>query len=308
MSNLNTIRCLSLITNYSSEAEDHEPIDCKVEDQSYNIPSSPTWSSHTGSPTSPVENAFNSNSLYSLASGHSNGGSNVYGRSHTNERWPGQGQSEPLVGPNHRQDMAWSPSTSTLSSGHTMSRRREGSILQSENWSSINSQPNGRWQGHTHEPTNSSSGAYPDRPRIRPQHSYDEHQALHRRDTENTQHQQDYSVRYVAHPAATREGALQRLHWHTRDAPDVNRDLRRGTSQTSSSFSPSPTMPFSPQTYHTTPTYTSAWTSPDANLLNTPTLHPVSNQTVINYDGSYGSSTAISSPDEYAGVDDFHDS
>lgn len=295
---------INLVLNslYNSEAEEHEQIDCKVEDQSYNIPSSPTWSSHTGSPTSPIENSFGGNSLYSMASG--NGGSNVYARSHTNDRWAGQG--DLVVGSNHRQDIGWSPSVSTLSSAHTISRRRD-SVLQSENWSSIHSQSNGRWQGHNHDST--TSGAYPERPRVRPQHSYDENQIIHRRETDSSQHHQSYSVRYLSHPAATREGALQRLHWHTRDTPDVNRDVRRGASQTNSSFqSSSPTLPFSPHAYHTTPTYTSAWTSPDVNLLSTPTLHPVSNQAPINYDGSYNSSTAISSPDDYAGVDDFQDS
>ncbi len=55
--------CFLLSANPSSEAEDVESVDCKVEDSGYNIPASPTWSSQ-GSPTSAVENPFGGNTLY----------------------------------------------------------------------------------------------------------------------------------------------------------------------------------------------------------------------------------------------------
>ncbi|KAH9481870.1 Global transcription regulator FGP1 [Psilocybe cubensis] len=282
------------------EVDELDQVDCKVEDQGYHIPSSPTWSSHTGSPTSPIDNSFGGSSMYSMASGN---GQNIYNRSHPNNRWPGQG--DVVVGTNHRQDLGqWSPSASTLTSAHAISRRRD--TIMSDNWSSIHAQSNGRWQSHNDDSTN--PGAYPDRPRVRTQHSYDDSQTIHRRENDNTQHHQAYSVRYLGHPAATREGALQRLHWHTRDTPDANRDARRN-SQTGSAYpSSSPPIPFSPQSYSTTTTYTSTWTPSDANMLTTPTLHPVTNPAPINYDGTYNSSTAISSPDDYTGVDDFQES
>jgi len=294
----------------SSEAEDHEPVDCKVEDNGYNMPASPSWSSQP-SPTSPVENPFHGNSMYPLSSGQGHGGSNGYGRtSGGNDRWPVQGDS--LLSPLHRQDMSWSPSSSTLSSSHTMGRRREDSLLQSENnWPSIHSQSN-RWQGQQQESSSSSNanGLYPDRTRVRSAtHSYDESQMVSRRENGGLQH--IYPIRYTPHtphPTGTREGALQRLHWHSRDTPDNSRDARRGASQGNGTFSPSPTLPFTHQGYHTsTPTYTSTWTSADANLLTTPTLHSINNQSTISYDGTY-SSAPVASPEYATGVDEFRDS
>lgn len=286
------------------EAEDHEPVDCKVEDNGYNLPASPSWSSQA-SPTSPVENPFHGNSLYPISSGQGHGGSNGYGRtSGGSDRWPVQGDS--LLSPHHRQDMNWSPSNSTLSSSHTMGRRREDSVLQSENWSTIHSQSS-RWQGQQHESSassNATNGLYPDRTRVRSAtHSYDESQLVSRRENSGLQH--NYPIRYTPHPAGTREGALQRLHWHSRDTPDSSRETRRGASHGNGSFSPSPTLPFTPQGYHTTPTYTSSWTSADA-ILTTPTLHSINNQPAISYDGTY--SAAVASPEYATGVDEFRDS
>ncbi|KAF8963145.1 Gti1/Pac2 family-domain-containing protein [Flammula alnicola] len=280
-----------LVAVSSSEAEDVEPVDCKVEDHPYNIPASPTWSSQ-GSPTSPVENPFVGSSMYPLG-----------------ERWPIQGES--LIPPMNRQELGWGSTGSSMSSSHSMSRRREGSLLQSTSdaWPPIHSQ-SGRWQG-THDSPSSplpSSGMYQDRTRVRASHQYDENQAMHRRDNEGMQ--QSYPVRYTPHPTGTREGALQRLHWPTRDTADNARDPRRGTPHSNSSFSSSPTLPFTAQGFHTTaPTYTSSWTSSDANLLTTPTLHSVSNQPAISYNGTYPSTSAsISSPDEYPNVEEFRDS
>lgn len=137
-------------------------------------------------------------------------------------------------------------------------------------------------------------------------HQYEGNHAVHRR--ENDDLQQNYSVRYTPHPTGTREGALQRLHWHTRDTSEGTRDPRR-SSASAHGFSSSPAMPFTAQGYHT-PTYTSAWTSPDANLLTTPTLHPISSQPNMSYDGTYagGSNSIVSSPDDYPNVEEYRES
>jgi len=68
-------------------------------------------------------------------------------------------------------------------------------------------------------------------------------------------------------------------------------------------------MPYSSQGYHSTPTYTSSWTSSEAGLLTTPTLHPVS-QPAITYDGNYtaAATNGISAAEEYANVEDYQDS
>jgi len=180
--------------------------------------------------------------------------------------------------------MNWSPTGSTLSSSHIMGRRREGSLLQSKNWPSIRSQSS-RWQG---QPENSSSlssnasGLFPDRNRVRSTAHYDESQMVSRRENDGLQH--SYPMRYTPHPTGTREGALQRLQcqWHSRDTPDNSRDC--GASQGNS---PSPTLPFTHQGYHTgTPTYTSSYIPADANRLTTPTLHSINNPSTT-YDATF---------------------
>ncbi|KJA25041.1 hypothetical protein HYPSUDRAFT_64995 [Hypholoma sublateritium FD-334 SS-4] len=284
-------------------AEDIESVDCKVEDSGYNIPASPTWSSQ-GSPTSAVENPFGGSTLYPLSQNQTSGGSNGYGRSTPSDRWQG----ESILSPSQRNDIGW-VSGNTLSPSHTMGRRREPTIMQSDQWTPVQSQSS-RWQGGSQEsgssPTISSGGMYQDRSRVRAAHQYEGHNTVHRRENDNLQH--NYSVRYTPHPTGTREGALQRLHWHARDTSEGTRDPRR-SSTSAHGFSTSPTMPFTAQGYHT-PTYTSAWTSPDANLLNTPTLHPISSQANMSYDGTYaGSSNSIvSSPDDYPNVEEYHES
>jgi hypothetical protein len=118
-----------------------------------------------------------------------------------------------------------------------------------------------------------------------------------------------FPLRYPPHSSGTREGALQRLHWHSRDTPDSTRDLRRCNSQsTHNSFPSSPTLPFSPQGYHNTqPTYSSSWTPTESNLMTTPTLHSIA-QSPLSYDGYSSNSASIPSPDEYTNVDGYRDS
>ena len=192
-----------------------------------------------------------------------------------------------------------------------MSRRRE-SVLQSESWPSIHSQSGGRWHGQSQESspsTNSSSGLYPERSRIKANQLYDDsQQAVPRRELESMA--PNFPLRYPPHSAGAREGALQRLHWHSRDTQDNARDPRRCNTQSAqSSFSPSPSLPFSQGYHNTQPTYSSSWTSTDNNLMTTPTLHSIG-QSPLPYDGSYSSSNSASipSPDEYSNVDGYRDS
>ena len=326
-----------VITEYSqnSEAEDLEPVDCKVEDSGYSIPASPTWSTQ-GTPTSPIDNSFHGSSLYQLGPVHSStgtGSGSVYsGRGNQNEKWPaGPTNESNMLSPLHRQDMSWSPPGPVLSSAHTM-RRRDGSVIQSD-WPSLHP----RWQGQqtqqqqSHVESPSSTGAlYQDRQRIRPNQLYDDN-TVSRRDHHH-HHAADsnmvlpnFPLRYPPHCSAAgtqaREGALQRLHWHSRDTPDnttntttTTRDPRR-CHHPQNSFSSSPTLPFSPQGYHTNGNgsnnsnySSSSWTSTDNNnnLMNTPTLHSIT-QSPLSYDGYSSNSASIPSPDEFTNVDGYRD-
>jgi Gti1/Pac2 family transcription factor len=215
-----------------------------------------------------------------------------------------------MLSPLHRQEMSWSPpGGTTLSSAHTM-RRRDGNVIQSDTWPSLHPQ-SGRWQGQSHESSSSSNssggGLYPERPRIRANQLYDDSQVVPRRDHESMV--PNFPLRYPPHSAGSREGALQRLRWHSGDTPDSSRDPRRcNTQSTQNSFPSSPTLPFSPQGYHNTqPTYSSSWTPTD-NLMTTPTLHSIT-QSPLSYDGYSSNSASIPSPDvEYTHVDGYRDS
>jgi len=236
----------------------------------------------------------------------------MYGR-HQNEKWSLGGDS--VLSPIHRQDMAWSPHNSTLSASHTMGRRREGS-LQSETWPPIQAQSGSRWHGQSHDtPSTSPSsahGLYQERSRVRSAHPYDDGQMMHRRENDSIQ-SNSFPLRYTPHPNGTREGALQRLHWQSRDIPDAAREHRRVSTQTNHSFSHSPTMPFNAQGYHSSaPTYTSSWTPTDSSLLTTPTLHSISSsQTSLSYDGTYSSNinpVPLTSSEEFSAVEEYRDS
>jgi hypothetical protein len=78
---LSQVSLLTVWVVFTSEAEDHEPVNCKVEDNDngYNMPASLSWSSQA-SLTLPVENVFHGDSLYPLSSSQGHRGSNGYGR------------------------------------------------------------------------------------------------------------------------------------------------------------------------------------------------------------------------------------
>lgn len=258
------------------------------------------------SPSSPVENPFGGGNVYPLGGSQSPGGSNVYGRTHQTEKWPMNGDSL-LSAPLHRQDLGWSTPHSTMSS-HTLARRRD------DTWPTIQSQSNGRWQGSPASPETSpasqvSPGLYQDRSRVKSAHPYDDVQMMHRRENESASVQNSFPLRYTTHPNGTREGALQRLHWHPRDLPDSTRDRRVSSAQPTQSFPHSPTLAFNAQGYPSNATtYNSSWTTNDSTMM-TPTLH--STQAGLSYDNTYSSnvnSAPISSPEEFSNVEEYRES
>ena len=163
-------------------------------------------------------------------------------------------------------------------------RRREHNVLQ-DSWPSIQTQ-SGRWQDSGSGLGMCGNSGYSDRPRVRPGHPYESPDTLRR----------DQDVVEARHRDS------QRMAWHHRDGSHSSRDRRSPQS----SFTPSPTLPFS--SYTGAPAYTSSWT-PDANLLATPTLHAIgtpsnsydNNGYSSNANGSIGSEDfATASVEEYA--------
>ncbi|TFK27835.1 hypothetical protein FA15DRAFT_635178 [Coprinopsis marcescibilis] len=223
------------------------PVECKVEDQIYQIPDSPSWGSTT---SSPVDAQFSNSSIYSV-----NG---TYGRSNGNERWSVSNDVTSIA----RGDIAWNS---------PLVRRRDSHNVVQDSWPSIHTQSN-RWQDSSAPSVANSGGAanYTDRPRARPGHPYE-----HARD----------------HDGVNRHSRA----WHHRDGSHSSRDRRSPQS----SFTPSPTLPFTPHGYHTTsPSYTSAWTQSDNSLMSTPTLHPISASGYTSYSSNGGA-------DEFGTVEDF---
>lgn len=190
-----------------------------------------------------------------------------HGRANGTDRWGLPSDSAAL----NRSDLGWG-----ASHGHLARRRDSQSIIQ-DTWPSIHSQSN-RWQDSTISVTANGGASYPDRSRVRPGHPYD-HGG------------RDQEVRRDSH----------RLGWQNRDGSHSSRERRSPHS----SFTPSPTLPFTPQGYHTTPSYTSAWTPSENNLMTTPTLHPISNGS--GYDSYASTGTSLAGTDDFgsSGVEDF---
>lgn len=232
--------------------------------------------------------------------GHGTGTSNLYARSSSGERWQGDSG---LASPVGRQDLSWSPSGSSGHSSHSTARRRDTAMLsQADQWPSLHSQT-GRWQGGD---TAIGSNMYMDRTRVRPSHPFEESVGVLRRESEGIS--PTFSHRYPGHPGG-REGASQRLQWQTRDPSDHVKD-RRSSPHSGTSFTPSPTLPFTPQGYHSAShSYSSAWSSTDNRMIGTATLHPVSTQSGISYDpSSYTTgSGSMSSPEDFTSVEDYGD-
>lgn len=231
-----------------------------------------------------------------MYAGHGVGPSSLYARSGSGERWQADNG---LTSPVGRQDLSWSPSGSGHSSSQSAARRRDTTMLsQVDQWPSLHSQT-GRWQG---DPAIGSNSMYLDRTRTRQGHPFEEGVGALRR--ENQGMSPTFSHRYPGHPGG-REGASQRLHWQTRDPSDPGKD-RRSSPHSGTSFTPSPTLPFASQGYHSAShSYSSAWSSTDSRIIGT--LHPVSTQSGIPYDPSYAGSGSLSSPEDFTSVEDYGD-
>lgn len=251
-----------------SAGEEAEPVDCKVEDEMYPMPASQTWTSNT------VEQSFAGSSLYPVGS-----------------RW--QAQSE--ANTNLRPEVTWPSSSSTLGSSHSGLRRREGNMGQ-EGWPShhTQSQPS-RWQDSAAATSGAGPGGlYLERSRARTSHHpYEETVVLPRREHEALPSFNRYSS------SGSRENASHRVQWHHRDTHHGKE--RRMSPHSPSSFTSSPTLPFSPHaTYHPSH-FSSAWTSSDSHAMDTPTLHPISPSA---YETSY-TSPSLSSPEDFGNVEEF---
>lgn len=282
--------------------EEPDPVDCKVEEKPYQITHSPEWSSV--SPTSPVGTSFPASSLYPLAHEHDVG----YTRGDGSTRWPVPAEDHG-ASPMGRPNTAWSPipsptlSSTSHSQHHQHSRRRDSNLLpQTESWSSLHSHSN-RWQSSTLYDSMPSSGSYVDRTRLRSSNGYEPAAGLpHRRETEALPG--GFGGRYSGHVSGVRDIGSQRQSWHTREVPGPE---KTGHSVHSGhSFSPSPTLPFSPDGYHQP--YHAVWSSGDGSLLNnSPSLQPNTTPSVMRpYEPSFAPGPgAMSSHEAFTSVDDY---
>ncbi|KAK7461836.1 hypothetical protein VKT23_008265 [Stygiomarasmius scandens] len=182
-----------------SEPED-DPVECKVEEQTY----SPTHSAHSSSPTSPVSTVDSySGTLYPLSPLTS--GSSGYSRSNATERWNSSTSLDNLrMSASSRQETPWPvPPTSSHSSHVTLSSRRD--TAHGESWSAHGIHSSGRWQNDSYE-TMTSPDLGNDRSSrtVRSGHPY--------QNTVREQEGMGYNSRYI--------GRSQRLPWvMNSDAP-----------------------------------------------------------------------------------------
>jgi hypothetical protein len=216
----------------------------------------------------------------------------MYGRSATTDRWASSGQDSLLS--SFRQELPW---TAALHSSHpSIPRRRDSHLPQTDSWSNL---PNssGRWLG-SHDSSNTQGSPYLEqRARIRSSHPYEEAASL-RRDPENLS--PSYSSHRFQGHCSSRDSAPHRgLAWHQRDLDT----LKSERGHTDTSYSPSPTLPFSTSGYqqshqhhHSTPThtYSSSWSSTE---METPaSLQALPSQSTLStYDTSYATDSATMS-------------
>ncbi|TEB18902.1 hypothetical protein FA13DRAFT_1674013 [Coprinellus micaceus] len=221
--------------------------ECKVEDQIYQIPDSPSW----GSPGSPPSPESTYSSMYGVSS------SQVGYRSSHHDRWNVSGD-----------NLSWTPSSGLHSQNSV--RRRDHNVLQ-DSWPSIQTQST-RWQDSSSLAMNGSG--YSERSRVRA-HPY-----------ESDTVRRDHDGRHSREPA-------RGMGWQHRDGSHTSRDRRSPQS----SFTPSPTLPFT--SYSTSPSYTSTWTG-ESGMMTTPTLHSIPSAT--NYDSNGYSSNGNGSLSEDFGT------
>ncbi|KAF9460341.1 Gti1/Pac2 family-domain-containing protein [Collybia nuda] len=285
------------------DSDDAEPaVGCKVEEQPYRVSNSPQWSS-SNADSSPIEGDFASNIYHQgnnvVSSTHS------YGRDSTASRWP-VALDNLRISSLSRHDLSWSQSSSPTLSRDDGSRRRDSTQSpHTSPWPNLHSQSN-RWRSDSYDLTSGSSGGHcVERPRLRSNTSYEHSGGTpHRREAERVP---GYQHRISADLGGNREGAPQRLPWvPNRDAPIADKYLR--SSRPEASFSPPPTLPFSP--HHTYSrvgqSYGTTWATNETGVSDS-TLHhiPVHNHHLHSYDTS--ASYTSSSPEDYS-VDDYGNS
>ncbi|KAJ3561757.1 hypothetical protein NP233_g9998 [Leucocoprinus birnbaumii] len=269
-----------------SEAEDLPTPECKVEEPVYHIPEA------TGSPVHSL-----SHGSHGLS--HSN---HMYGRSNNSDRWTSSPGSDNFSLPSisSRPDLSW---TSALHSAHpSIGRRRENNHLSPpESWSSLNG--TARWMG-SHDVSNShtTSPYLEPRARIRTGHPYEEAASI-RRDSESMS--PNYTHRFSGHCPGSRDSSGHRgMAWHQRDVDNL-KDSRSHAAHTDTSFTPSPTLPFSNTGYHqhhqhhqhlqhqhqhqhhstSNHSYSSSWSSTETSVMEAPAaLQTLSPQSNISYD------------------------
>ncbi|KAF8622006.1 hypothetical protein AX15_007360 [Amanita polypyramis BW_CC] len=287
------------------EPEDLEPTECKTEETSYHVSDTSHWSGNQITQPSPAESQYGSTSLYPVSQ-NQHVVSGMYNRVGHNDRWPVPADSGQRLTSLSRHQHEVSNSWPSNTTAHQLTRRRDSSLLSqtTESWTSLHSQAS-RWQNEGHEPA--ASGLYLDRSRVRSNSAYEAPSVVsHRRDSDVMAPSLGGGGRYIVGSASHRDGGLPRLSWLPQESSDIARDNRH-PSHSSSSFTPSPTIPFS-HNYHTVQhSYGSTY---DSTILSTPTLQSTSPQPDLpTYDTSYPSgSGAMSSPEEYTKLEEFGDS
>jgi len=281
--------------------------ECKVEESIYHVPDTSGWSSRMVYPMS--VDAFIGSPSHSLSHCHSLPYNNIHGRSSTSDRWANSGADNLLPSlPMRQEHISWTPA---LHSSHpSIARRRDTSHLSPpESWSSLNGST-GRWFG-SHDVSNHTSPYLEQRARIRTSgHPYEEAASM-RRDSESMS--PSYSHRFPGRCPSGRDTSHRGLSWHQRDVENL-KDSRNHHADTS--FTPSPTLPFSSyhqshqhQQHSSTHSYSSSsgWSSADASIMDTPAaLQALSPQTSISYDTTpyAANSTNMPGSAEFANVDE----
>ena len=280
--------------------------ECKVEESIYHVPDTSGWSSRIVYPM-PVDDAFIGSPSHSLSHCHSLSHNNIYGRSNTSDRWASSGADNLLPSlPMRQEHIPWTPA---LHSSHpSIARRRDTSHLSpTESWSSLNGST-GRWFG-SHDVSNHTSPYLEQRARIRTSgHPYEEAASI-RRDSESIS--SSYSHRFPGH--CGRDTSHRGLSWHQRDVENL-KDSRNHHADTS--FTPSPTLPFS--SYHQSHQHqhhssnhsyssSSGWSSTDTSVMDTPAaLQALPPQTTISYDTTPYATNSTNMPGsaEFTNVDE----
>lgn len=257
----------------------------------------------------PVDDTFTGSPIHPLSHCHSLSHNNVYGRSNTAERWTSSGADSLLSSlPGRQEHISWTPA---LHSSHpSIARRRDASHLSpTESWSSLNGST-GRWLG-SHDVSNHTTPYLEQRARIRTSaHPYEEAASI-RRDSESMS--PSYSHRFPGHCQSGRDTNHRGLGWHQRDVENL-KDSRNHHADTS--FTPSPTLPFSGyhqshqhQHHSSNHSYSSSsgWSSTDVSVMDTPAaLQALPPQANISYDTtSYTTNpTNMTGSAEFANVDE----